>query len=92
MNLDEGFEHLSHESFARPISHGDSVSGTADSQQLACHEFWPRSKHNSDEAGYDVEAGVFKRERFGFCVSFDVFAGGFLAMLLMRRSGFASKV
>jgi hypothetical protein len=28
----------------------------------------------------------------GFCLSFDVLAGGFLAMLLMRRSGFASKV
>lgn len=27
----------------------------------------------------------------GFCLSFDVLAGGFLAMLLMRRSGFASK-
>jgi hypothetical protein len=25
----------------------------------------------------------------GFCLSFDVFAGGFLAMLLIRRSGFA---
>ena len=28
----------------------------------------------------------------GFCFSFDVLAGGFLALLLMRRSGFASKV
>lgn len=28
----------------------------------------------------------------GFCLSFDVLAGAFLAMLLMRRSGFASKV
>lgn len=28
----------------------------------------------------------------GFCLSFDVLAGGFLALLLMRRSGFASKV
>jgi hypothetical protein len=28
----------------------------------------------------------------GFCLSFDVLAGGFLAVLLMRRSGFASKV
>jgi prepilin signal peptidase PulO-like enzyme (type II secretory pathway) len=28
----------------------------------------------------------------GFCLSFDGLAGGFLAMLLMRRSGFASKV
>ncbi len=28
----------------------------------------------------------------GFCLSFDVLAGGFLAMLLMRRSGFALKV
>jgi hypothetical protein len=28
----------------------------------------------------------------GFCLSFDVLAGGFLAMLLMRRSGFTSKV
>jgi len=28
----------------------------------------------------------------GFCLSFDVLAAGFLAMLLMRRSGFASKV
>jgi hypothetical protein len=27
----------------------------------------------------------------GFCLSFDVLAGGFLAMLLMRRAGFASK-
>jgi hypothetical protein len=27
----------------------------------------------------------------GFCLSFDVLAGGFLAMLLMRRSGFATK-
>ena len=27
----------------------------------------------------------------GFCLSFDILAGGFLAMLLMRRSGFASK-
>lgn len=26
----------------------------------------------------------------GFCLSFDVFAGGFLAVLLMRRTGFAS--
>jgi hypothetical protein len=26
----------------------------------------------------------------GFCLSFDVLAGGFLALLLMRRSGFAS--
>ena len=26
----------------------------------------------------------------GFCLSFDVFAGGFLAILLVRRSGFAS--
>ena len=26
----------------------------------------------------------------GFCMSFDVLAGGFLALLLMRRSGFAS--
>lgn len=28
----------------------------------------------------------------GFCLSFDVLAAGFLAMLLMRRSRFASKV
>lgn len=28
----------------------------------------------------------------GFCLSFDVLAGGFLAVLLMRRSGFASQV
>lgn len=28
----------------------------------------------------------------GFCLSFDVLAGGFLAMLLMRRSGFALTV
>ena len=28
----------------------------------------------------------------GFCLSFDVLAGAFLAMLLTRRSGFASKV
>lgn len=28
----------------------------------------------------------------GFCLSFDVLAGGYLAMLLMRRSGFASHV
>jgi hypothetical protein len=28
----------------------------------------------------------------GFCLSFDVLAGGFLAMLLMRRSGFAATV
>ena len=28
----------------------------------------------------------------GFCLSFDVLAGVFLAVLLMRRSGFASKV
>jgi hypothetical protein len=28
----------------------------------------------------------------GFCLSFDVLAGGFLAMLLVRSSGFASKV
>ena len=28
----------------------------------------------------------------GFCLSFDILAGGFLAVLLMRRSGFASKV
>ena len=28
----------------------------------------------------------------GFCLSFDVLAGAFLAMLLIRRSGFASKV
>jgi hypothetical protein len=28
----------------------------------------------------------------GFCLSFDVLAGGFLAMLLMRRSGFNSTV
>jgi len=28
----------------------------------------------------------------GFCLSFDFLAGGFLAMLLRRRSGFASKV
>ena len=27
----------------------------------------------------------------GFCLSFDVLVGGFLAVLLMRRSGFASK-
>jgi hypothetical protein len=27
----------------------------------------------------------------GFCLSFDVLAGGFLAMLLMRRAGFASQ-
>jgi hypothetical protein len=27
----------------------------------------------------------------GFCLAFDVLAGGFLAMLLMRRSGFAAK-
>jgi len=26
----------------------------------------------------------------GFCLSFDILAGGFLAMLLMRRSGFAT--
>jgi hypothetical protein len=26
----------------------------------------------------------------GFCLSFDILAGGFLAVLLMRRSGFAS--
>ena len=25
----------------------------------------------------------------GFCLSFDILAGGFLALLLMRRSGFA---
>ncbi len=28
----------------------------------------------------------------GFCLSFDVLAGGFLAVLLMRRSGFSTKV
>jgi hypothetical protein len=28
----------------------------------------------------------------GFCLSFDVIADGFLALLLMRRPGFASKV
>ena len=28
----------------------------------------------------------------GWCLSFDVLAGGFLAMLLMRRSGFAARV
>ena len=28
----------------------------------------------------------------GFCLSFDVLAGAFLAILLMRRSGFASKI
>jgi hypothetical protein len=28
----------------------------------------------------------------GFCLSFDVLAGGFLAMLLMRRSRFAPRV
>ena len=28
----------------------------------------------------------------GFCLSFDVLASGFLAMLLMRRSGFAPKI
>jgi hypothetical protein len=28
----------------------------------------------------------------GFCMSFDVFAGAFLAMLLMRHSGFPSKI
>ena len=27
----------------------------------------------------------------GFCLGFDVLAGGFLAMLLMRRSGFAAR-
>jgi hypothetical protein len=27
----------------------------------------------------------------GFCLSFDVLAGGFLAMLLLQRSGYASK-
>jgi len=31
---------------------------------LAGHEFRPRSKHGSDQAGYDIEAGVFKRESF----------------------------
>jgi hypothetical protein len=24
-----------------------------------------RSEHRSDQTGYDVEAGIFKRERFG---------------------------
>ena len=28
----------------------------------------------------------------GFCMSFDVLAGGFLAVLLIRRSGFASPI
>ena len=28
----------------------------------------------------------------GFCMSFDVLAGGFLALLLIRRSGFASPI
>jgi hypothetical protein len=28
----------------------------------------------------------------GFCMSFDVLAGGLLAVLLMRRSGFASPI
>ena len=28
----------------------------------------------------------------GFCMSFDVLAGAFLAVLLMRRSGFAARV
>ena len=28
----------------------------------------------------------------GFCLSFDILAGGFLAVLLMRRSGFASPI
>jgi hypothetical protein len=28
----------------------------------------------------------------GFCLSFDIFAGGFLAVLLMSRSGFALRV
>jgi hypothetical protein len=28
----------------------------------------------------------------GFCLSFDILAGAFLAMLLVRRSGFAAKV
>jgi hypothetical protein len=56
---------LSNEPFSRPISHGDRASGTAHSQQLARHEIRPWSKHCSDQAGYDVEAGVFKRELFG---------------------------
>ena len=65
MNFGEGFEHLSDESFARPISHGDGSSGTAHSQQFAGDEFRPRGKHRSDQAGYDVEAAIFKRESFG---------------------------
>jgi hypothetical protein len=28
----------------------------------------------------------------GFCMSFDILAGGFLTVLLMRRSGFASPI
>src|SRR5438874_2861574 len=63
--LCEGFEHLSHESFARPISHSDGPSGTTHSQHLAGHELWPRGKHRSDQTNYDVEAAVFKRELFG---------------------------
>ena len=63
--LCEGLEHLSDESFARPISHGDGAPGTAHSKQLAGHERRPWGKHDPDQAGYDVEAGIFKWERFG---------------------------
>src|SRR5215831_5973083 len=50
---------------ARPISHGDCAPGTAHSQQLASHQFWPRSKHSSDQTRDNIKAGVLKRESFG---------------------------
>jgi hypothetical protein len=50
---------------SRPISHGDGASGTAHSQQFAGHEFRPRGKHRSEQASYDVEAGILKWECFG---------------------------
>src|SRR5437762_13628552 len=63
--LGEGFEHLSYESFAGPIPHRNRTSRTAHSQQLARHDVRSRSEHGSDQTRDDVEAGVFKWERFG---------------------------
>jgi hypothetical protein len=58
--LAEGFEHLSDESLARPISHGIVLPPWTAHPQLAGDEFRPGSEHSSDQTGYDIEAGLFK--------------------------------
>src|SRR5215475_10577913 len=62
--LSDGLEHLANESFRCPISHGDRSAGAAHTQQLPGYQLRPWSEHSSEQAGYDIEAGIFEGKVF----------------------------